>query len=173
MLLSLALLALPLPAHAALNLKSGLWELHAKMSADGKVNDANARLEKMFAGMPPEKRKMMQEMMAKHGVGVGQNGAHRFCFSDAMIRQPESLAGSSEAAKDCSSKVVKSTGSSVELEFRCQSGRSGKASWTASNKESFTSVVEMKSKEGKTSRIEQTGKFVSANCGDVKPILGE
>jgi hypothetical protein len=49
---------------AAQNMKPGLWEMSTQMKGDGQMGAAMAEAQKELANMPPEQRKMMQDMMA-------------------------------------------------------------------------------------------------------------
>ncbi|MCB2028402.1 MAG: DUF3617 family protein, partial [Rhodoferax sp.] len=49
----------------AQNLQPGLWELTSTMhSGSGQMEKAMAEAQKQMAALPPEQRKMMQDMMA-------------------------------------------------------------------------------------------------------------
>lgn len=68
---ALGLLFLLAPPVAAQSLKPGLWEINNKMqSSSGQVEKAMAEAQKQMAAMPPEQRKLMQDMMAKQGVAM-------------------------------------------------------------------------------------------------------
>ena len=72
--LAAALLACACAAGAQ-NLKPGLWEITNKMQSSG--GGDGPQMQKQLAAMPPEQRKMVEEMMAKQGVKPGAGGAGR------------------------------------------------------------------------------------------------
>ena len=75
--LAAALLACSCAAGAQ-NLKPGLWEVTHKMqSSSGQMEQGMSQMEQQLAGMPPEQRKMVEEMMAKQGVKPGAGGGRR------------------------------------------------------------------------------------------------
>jgi len=157
-------------SNAALNLKPGLWELSSKMEADGKGIDPQASLAKAMAKMPPEKRKQMEAMMAKSGLGVASNGARRVCFTEAMFKDPGSFSTSPEQRR-CETKIKQQSSTSMEMEFSCKDGASGVGTWKTPTSESFTSHMEFKTAKGRASNFEQSGKFLAKDCGDVKPLI--
>ena len=59
----------------AQSMKPGLWEISSIVQADGgTMAQEMAQMQKELADMPPEQRKMMQDMMAKQGVSIGTGG---------------------------------------------------------------------------------------------------
>ncbi len=68
--LTLLSLATALPASAQ-SMRPGLWEITNQMSSgDNKMQEQMAMVQKQMASMPPDQRKMMEEMMAKHGASM-------------------------------------------------------------------------------------------------------
>eukprot|EP01034_Spumella_vulgaris_P000504 gene504-674_t len=65
-----ALLATACGLAAAQNIKPGLWEISSKMGGNPEMDQAMAQMQQQMAAMPPEQRKMMQDMMAKQGVNM-------------------------------------------------------------------------------------------------------
>jgi hypothetical protein len=76
-------------------MKPGLWEINNKMQPSGEMEKAMAEMQKQLASMPPEQRKMMQDMMAKQGIGMGSAGAPgghdgKICMTREMVERNES-----------------------------------------------------------------------------------
>lgn len=68
-LLAAALLAAP--SAWAQTIKPGLWEIRNKMSsANPEMDQALAALLKQVASLPPEQRKVMEEMAARQGMSM-------------------------------------------------------------------------------------------------------
>ena len=66
---SLALVA------SAQTMKPGLWEIsHQTRSASGDLGAKMAAAQEQMAKLPPDQRKMMEDMMAKQGVTMGAGG---------------------------------------------------------------------------------------------------
>ncbi|MBV9891003.1 MAG: DUF3617 family protein, partial [Rhizobacter sp.] len=72
---SLATLVLcPIVAFAA-GMAPGLWEHSVKFkSQSGDMEARKARMQAEIAAMPPERRKMVEEMMAKRGMSFDAQG---------------------------------------------------------------------------------------------------
>src|SRR3954470_6800999 len=80
-------------AHAQ-TMKPGLWEITTNMkgAAGAQMADQQAKFKAQMATMTPEQKKMMQEMMAKHGVQMGAGGnaiTARQCMTKEMVERNE------------------------------------------------------------------------------------
>jgi hypothetical protein len=77
-LLAAAALTLPAVAQAqgaAPKFRPGLWEHGYTMkSQSGQMEAAMKKMQDALAKMPPEQRKMMQDMMARQGMSIGGTG---------------------------------------------------------------------------------------------------
>ena len=84
-LLAVAALAWPLVASAQTppKMRPGLWEHGFSMaSQSGELEAAMKQMQQQMASLPPDQRKMMQDMMAKQGVGIGPGGnTVKLCLS--------------------------------------------------------------------------------------------
>ena len=170
---SLWLLASPLAM--AQNLKPGLWEINNKMqSGSGQLEKGMAEMQKEMATMPPEQRKMMQDMMAKQGVSVGAGApgsmAVNICMTKDMVERNELSA----QPGDCKTSSAPRAGNTMKMSFVCtQPPSSGEGVVTFVSPEAYTMKMAMKSAmQGKpeTITMEGSGKWLTSNCGAVKPI---
>ena len=60
---------------SAQSLKPGLWEIsHKTQFGAGAMSDKMAAMKDQMASLPPDQRKMMEDMMAKQGVSMGAAG---------------------------------------------------------------------------------------------------
>jgi len=60
---------------SAQTMKPGLWEIsHKTQFGSGEMNKEMAAMQEQMAKMPPEQRKMMEDMMAKRGLAMGAGG---------------------------------------------------------------------------------------------------
>ncbi len=175
-----SLLACAVSANAQ-TMKPGLWEISQKMKfGSSEMNDAMAGMQEQMAKMPPEQRKQMQEMMAKKGVnvdlgsasGAGGPGAItvKTCMTQEMIDRNELPA----AQNGCTSTRSPRIGNTMKMGFTCAkppSSGEGQVTFTSSDaytmKMTITSTV-----KGKPEKLDMdgTGKWLGAQCGDVKPI---
>ncbi len=174
-LLSATALVLVAGAAGAQSMKPGLWEITTKMkSSNAEMEKAMAEAQKQMANLPPEQRKMMQEMMAKNGVSMGTGGpggmSMKVCMTDEMVKQYDAP----PPQGDCKTTNSKS-GSTVDMTFTCSNPPStGKGRFTFISKEAYTSQMSTTS-SGRTGKPEQmdidsAGKWLSADCGAIKPI---
>lgn len=172
--LALAALLLPLAAQAQKPLP-GLWEMTMNLQSGGADLGAGlAQMREQMARMPPEQRKMMEDMMAKQGVALNPGGAGgmnvRFCMSK---EQAESDDVPQDADGNCKRDSLKRSGSTLHFTFTCSkppSKGSGEVVFT-SNK-AYTMKVQMdRSEKGKTQRVDlqQSAKWLAADCGTLKP----
>ena len=157
-------------AHAQDHIKPGLWESTVSMKSD---NPAFEQMKARLAAMPPEQRAQMEKMMAGHGMGMGADGSTmRVCVTKEQIARgfhPEDKG-------HCSRSNVSTSGNVTKFDFACQSERStvtGHGAFTEMGDTAFNVVssTEMVS-EKRTMHMQSeiNGKFVSSDCGDVKPI---
>lgn len=163
-----------LSAHAQ-SIKPGLWEVRVlKQVVDGtdqtaQMAAAQQQMKAAMAKLSHEQRKQMEERMA--GMGAGAGGAHRICISPAMAAQDKPMMPTD--AK-CDPPVSKRSGSRTDYEFSCQQGGNsvkGKGQ-SEVNGDRVVTRMEMVTSgpQGKhTMQSESEMKFVSADCGNIKP----
>ena len=165
-LFAAAVLALALPAGAQ-TMKPGLWEMSNKMSG-GQMDQAMAEMQKAMAEMSPEQRKQMQAAMAQRGVkmvpGAGGGMAVQMCLTKEMVERNDV-----PMDKGCTTTRNERSGGRMKFAFTCgnpPSSGEGEASFTP---ETYTSRMTMKT-AGDTMTMEGKGRWLKADCGDVKPI---
>jgi len=177
MKLRLVLVAAPLTLSAfsasAQSMKPGLWEHSFTMkSQSGQMEKGMAEMQKQLAAMPPEQRKMMEQMMAKNGVGMGTRAnTAKVCIS------PEQAARMDLPQQDgqCKQDVTQRSGSTMKFKFSCagQPPTSGEGEVTFSSPTSYSSKSVVNTViEGKPERMtmDQIGKWLAADCGALKPV---
>ena len=167
-------LALAAVGAQAQKIAPGLWEMTMNTKAGGGEMQANiARMQEQMAKMPPDQRKMMEEMMAKQGVslgGGGSKGAIRYCVSKEQAERgdvPQDPDGR------CKRDSMERSGSTMRFKFSCTNPpSSGSGEFTFSGDKAYAMKMVVDSTiEGKPQRMEmqQTGKWVAADCGTLKP----
>lgn len=165
-------LAACLPA-AAQSLKPGLWEVSNKMN-NPQIDEAMAEMHKQLAAMPPEQRKQMEAMMAKQGVrlaapAAGGGMAAQVCMSKEMVERNEV-----PMQDGCKVTRQQRSGNTTRLAFSCANPpSSGEGQVTMAGPESYSSRMTVKSVvQGKTETVtmEGAGKWLKADCGDLKPM---
>lgn len=163
---------------AAQTMKPGLWEITNKMG--GEMGAQMAEMQKELASMPPEQRKQMEKMMGSQGVGMspgaapGGSMATRICVTKEMAARNEAPASQKG---DCKQEQMKRSGNTTKFKFTCTNPpSSGEGEVTVHSAESYSMKMNMtgqsaKGKPGNMS-MEAQGKFISNDCGSVKPIKG-
>jgi hypothetical protein len=169
-----AVLGFVLPAGAQ-TMKPGLWEIHNKMSG-GQMDQAMADMQKQFAQMPPEQRKQMEAAMARSGVrmttpGAGGGMAMQVCMTKEMVERNE-MPGQKG---DCKTTSQQKSGNTMRMAFSCSNPpTTGESQVTFQGSDGYTSRTTIKQTvQGKTetTTMEASGKWLKADCGDVKPVV--
>lgn len=165
-------------AAAAQSTKPGLWEIQHKMGGNPEMDKAMAEMQKQLAAMPPDQRKMMQDMMAKQGgaiptVGAGGGMAMKICITPEMAARndmPKQTEG------DCTTTVTSRSGNTMKMKFVCTNPpSSGEGTYTFMGDTAYNMKMAMTSQhQGKPQNMtmEGQGKWLSADCGNVKPTQG-
>ena len=164
-----------LPASAQ-NVKPGLWEVSNKMTtASGHLEKSMAEMQKQMAGMPPEQRKMMEDMLSRQGVslGAGAGGAvlAKMCLTKEMIAQNQMPI---QQLGDCTSTRGAMTGKTMKMSFNCtKPPSSGEGEITFASDTSYSMKMKMNSSaSGKpeTMNVDATGRWLGADCGNIQPM---
>lgn len=166
------LLGTALTAHAQ-NLKPGLWESSSKMQ--GGMGSQIAAMQAEMAKMPPEQRKMMQDMMAKQGTTLGAAGpgsiSSKVCLTKEMIERNEMPASPGE----CTSTTSPRIGNTMKTSFTCaKQGARGEGQFTFVSPEAYTMKMSITTVvQGKSEKMDMDGqgRWLSTDCGTVKPIV--
>ncbi len=157
----------------AQTLKPGLWEASSKMQ--GGMGSQMAAMQAEMAKMPPEQRKMMQDMLAKKDATLGAAGpgsiSRKMCLTKEMIERNE-MPGSQG---DCTSTTSPRVGNTIKHSFACAKlGSTGEALFTVVSPEAYTMKMSVNSMvNGKSEKMEMDGggKWLATDCGTVKPIV--
>ena len=151
-------------------IKPGLWEIHSEREVNGqKMPDASERMK----NMSPERRARFEAMMKEHGVAVGaagDAGMGKVCYTrEALERDPWA-----DKQTDCKPVFSNRSGSAWKWHTTCpKSGYEADGEATFLDHENYivksTSVSKINDKV-RNSSTTMTGKWVSADCGDLKPL---
>jgi hypothetical protein len=158
------------PAQAE-QMRPGLWEYNfTARSQSGEMEKAMEQMQQQLASMPPEQRKMMEQMMAGQGMQLGSSvQTVRICVSEekaarGIVPQQDG---------DCRQEIVERSGSTTRFTFNCPGNppSSGEGEITFSSPTAYTgkSIVNT-TVNGKPERMtmEQTGKWISSDCGNLR-----
>ena len=171
-LLAMATAAMPAQAQ---NLQPGLWELNSTMqSSSGAMEKAMTEAQKQMAALPPEQRKMMQDLMAKQGVAMGAGGpgamVAKVCMTAEMLARNEIVTQQG----DCKSQHAPRVGNTMKFSFSCSKPpSSGDGEVTFDGPKSYQSRMNVKTSAGgktETMAMQSQGKWLATDCGSIKPI---
>ena len=170
----LAISVLALEAHAQ-TMKPGLWEMTSKVQGgSGEMEKAMADAQKQMASMTPEQRKMMQDMMAKQGVSMGTNAAGAMAIKLCMTKEMVDSNDIVQQEGDCKTTNSPRAGNTMKVSFVCtRPPSSGEGQITFTSPEAYSSKMTVNTTSGgKTEKMtmEGQGKWLSAECGAVKPM---
>lgn len=169
---SLALLTLCLPGNAQ-SLKAGLWEhTVTTKSQSGELEKAMAETQKELAAMPPAQRKQMEQMMAGRGVGMSPKAnTMKVCVtkedSERMLMPRQD--------GQCTQQAIQRTAGTVKVKFSCKGNppTSGESELTLQGDTGYTGKTRINTvSNGKPEQLsmDQSGKWLGADCGTVKPL---
>ncbi len=161
-------------------MKPGLWEVTSQMlGGSGEMSAAMAQAQKQMESMPPEQRKMMQDMMAKQGVqmGGGSGGGMtvKVCMTQEMVdRSVVASRQSPDSPNHCTQTNSPRSGNSIKFSFVCtQPPSSGEGLVTLSSPEAYSmKMTSATTINGKPEKMEMqtSGRWQSGDCGTVKPF---
>jgi hypothetical protein len=163
-----------LTAQAQSTTKPGLWEVTSKMNSPTNPQMAKQieEAQKAMASMPAAQRKQVEEMMAKQGMSInmGSGGATvmKICISPEMASRPPV-----EQRQGCTYNFSQ-RGNTHNFNFKCtQPPGDGEGEIVFSGTDAYSGKIRLNSTErGKKETIDMvtSGKFLSANCGNIKPM---
>ena len=174
MLLGAGLTASAAHAENPPSLAPGLWEMTTRMKAgDAATNDAMATAQARIAQMPAEQRRQMEQALAARGVDV-RLGADALVARICMTREmTERDAIASQHIGNCKTERSARSGNTIKFAAVCSDPRS--------TTEGVTTILDPKTFESRTTTtaesagttrmttMTQTGRWVGADCGAVKP----
>lgn len=180
-LLAIATLTLGLCAGAAAqdrpDLKPGLWEMQMIKAPDGvqmpdaaKMKAAMAKMEAQMAGLPPEQRKRMQQMMGNSGVAFSDTGM-RMCLTAASLARN---GAPMDNRAGCTTTVKTRTAQRWAATTVCtQPPSSGEVEAVFESPTSYrVNVKGTRADQGqqKPYSMSMRYQFIATDCGGVKPI---
>jgi hypothetical protein len=163
-------LVAPFAQAKSLDIKAGLWQVNMSMKgADGKETIPASAISAALEKVPEAQRKQMMEMMGEMNPMMSNKGI-KACYTEAMIKDPKSMAKYDEG--ECETTITSQTSKEIKSNFKCQDGARGTAVWKFQSPTSFEGTFNVNSPELGEVTMVHKGKFLSKDCGDVKP-LGE
>jgi hypothetical protein len=158
------------------HIRPGLWEQTMSVKTDNaQANAAMEQMKERLASMPPEQRAAIEKMMASRGVGATPGGAPnvvRVCITQEQIDR----GFTPDRDKRCARMNMSTSGNVTQFDFTCNSDQhniTGHGTFTTMGDKAFAVSTVSDIASRKTSMHVQndiTGRFVSASCGDLKPM---
>ncbi len=161
---------------SAQTMKPGLWEITSQVQGgSGASANAMAEVQKQLANLPPDQRKMMQDMMAKQGVqmGTAPSGgmAVKLCMTQEMVDRNEVATQQG----DCTQTTAPRVGNTMQFSFVCtKPPGSGEGQITFASPEAYTmKMVVTSTAKGKaeTMDMQGSGRWLTKDCGNIKPLV--
>ena len=169
---SVILAALPASAQAS---RPGLWEVTSKVGGNAEMDKAMAKMQQQMANMPADQRKMMEDMLAKQGVGMGSGGggfSAKICMTKEMSDRNQLPV---QQQGDCKTTLSDKTATGMKMVFTCTNPpSSGEGQFTFNGDTAYSMKMKLSSNvQGKpqSTLIEGSGKFLTADCGNIKPMV--
>ncbi len=155
----------------------GLWEHTFKSRAgagDGGERDKmQAQMQAQLDAMPPEQRKQLDAMMKSRGVTMGAQGTTaKFCLTKEQAAKPPEA----RLSGDCKATDIKRSGNTMSYKFACTTPQpvngEGQLTYTGDKAYSGSANVTTQGAGQPPQRMtmEMTGKWLAADCGDVKSL---
>ena len=148
-------------------IKPGLWEVRSERQVDGRKSASPADPMK---NLSPEVRARIEAQMKANGVAMGSGGANRICLDKSSLD-----AGRWQTrATSCKTDYGTRTASAWKWHSTCtqpDSTSDGEAAFT--NAENYTvSTTSTHTFRGQPTTTQMTirAKWISADCGDLKPV---
>jgi hypothetical protein len=152
----------------------GLWESTMNVkSQDGQLEHGMAEMQRRLAEMPPDQRAQAEALIAKSGIKVGASGTTvRACISKQQAARPPEPHMSGK----CTTSDLHRTANSMKFKFACTQPHpySGEGEWTFTSDKAYVGhMISMGAVPGQSQQmsIDMTGKWLSSDCGDIKPFV--
>ena len=167
---AVAFVAFGAAAQTAAPMKAGLWQIHVEREENGqKLPDASQRMKDHMKDMTPERRKQFEEMMKQRGVDLSGGNEIKLCYSQKMVER-RAWADQGTCKTDYSSRTAnfwKWHSSCAQMSYEGDGEATFPDSENFTVKSSGVSTVGGKSRASSSTR---TGKWLGADCGELKPM---
>ena len=165
-----AAVATALPAGAQ-TLRPGLWETSSVLSsADPQTQAGLSQMQKHLAGLTPEQRESMQQMLKRNGVelDLGANGAlrTRMCLTREMIARREIPLQKGK----CAQQATQVSPTQVKVAFQCtQPAASGEGDVIVDDERHYHGRIHAVTGNNQNADADVTGTWIAASCAAAKP----
>lgn len=157
--------AAPLCAHATpLGTKAGAWETTVTSTMSGLPKmQAPAITKEQLAKMPPERRAMVERMIAMR-EGKPVSSTSKSCIKDTDTL--DKLTADDPSRANCKKKVVSQTGNSLEMEITCTGAHPSHAhiAMRAVSSEEVQTTTDAEGEHGFKVHAETKSRWIGASC---------
>lgn len=161
---------------SAQTMKPGLWEATSKVGGSPETEQAMAKMQQQMATLPPAQRKVMEEMLARQGVGMTGTSANgmvlKTCISKEMAERnqlPVQQQGS------CITTTTEKSRTGMKVHFTCTNPPSqGEGQFTFAGDTGYTMKMKVNSTgpgKPRTTTVDTNAKWLAADCGTIKPMV--
>jgi hypothetical protein len=156
-------------ADVKIPLTPGQWEITSKMQhSDPKVQKAMEEAQKAIADMPPEQRKMMEDMMRKQGMQISSSGdgstTITMCITQAMV---DESSWAHQKGTGCTHNLTGGNGK-YQMSFNCKdpaTSGTGEYNFTGSDAYDFKmDVISGAGSKAQKMQMSGSGKLLNKNC---------
>lgn len=157
------LLALAGSLHAEQQIRPGLWEISSSgMQIDGQPLPAMQQMLEQLSKLPPDQRQMMEQMLARQGVALGDQGV-RVCLNEEQVRARR-LPIEQEAG--CTQEITESTDAYWKFRYQCPTSKGEGVARFISDREFTTEVKSaIQSEQGvQNAEVKTHARWVAADC---------
>jgi Protein of unknown function (DUF3617) len=175
---TLGLLLAGLPALANPGIAPGLWEQRLSMQGgDPRLTQKLEQAQRAMANLSPEQRKMMEQMMAQHGVSVGMGaGAGGPGMTLQVCITPEQAAKQElpPPGDRCTHRITGRTANSLKFAVECPAEQArGEGETVFSGNKAYEGRFRMERSQGGSTEkmaMQVNGRWLGADCGAIKPL---
>ncbi|UXH76406.1 DUF3617 domain-containing protein [Roseateles amylovorans] len=168
-LLLTACLAVPAVAQT---IKPGLWEIKQQPQLDATRQAQLEQAQKQMAALPPEQRKMVEQMMASRGVSMDLGSGGAITIKSCVSKEQAEKAMLPQTQGKCDHDI-KRNGNVMTGHFRCADPTSeGNTELVFQGDDRYTTKTEVRTERGgKTETLRSTGeaRWLGSDCGNLKP----
>lgn len=161
---------------AAQSMRPGLWETSFTMkSQSGQMEQQMARAQQEMANLPPEQRKMIEQMMAQKGLAMGGRGALGSSIRVCVSKEQAERLDMPQREGHCTQEIVQRSASTIKVKFSCAGNppSSGEGEINFLSPTAYNGRMTVHTQiEGQPERMNmsQTGTWLSDDCGTLKPV---
>jgi hypothetical protein len=154
------------------NLNPGLWELKTSLTSPDRpaMSAPLSKMQEALKKMPPEARRALEQKMAAQGLGFGDSGDIRVCFTEEQVRRDLIFPGKSGSmAEDCTYSNIVRTGNTLKGQMRCVNPPMTGDFQAVISSTRYTTEANVVSAERGQLHMKTEAQWLGSDCGSIKP----